>query len=148
MLSAYGGCGPADYFGGDLGKKTGRPAAYYWDNCVWGARNVRVTGNTFIMQADRVAGCTVTNLCGYVENVAFLAGVPKLVQYFDRYAAYAGIASHGLGNVWTDNSYYWTGGGPGRWQFEAGSQGDGLSFAQWRGTAYHQDAGSTYTSGS
>jgi hypothetical protein len=146
LLSAYGGCGPADYFGGDLRERTGKPAADYWDNCIWGARNVTVTANTFIMQADQVTGCTTANGCGYMENVAFLAGVPKLVQYFDQYSAYTADATRGLDNVWTDNSYYWTGGGPGRWEFEAGTQGNGVSLAQWQRAPYGQDDGSTYSS--
>ena len=87
LLSAYGGCGPADYFGGDLGKKTGRPAAYYWDNCIWGARNVRVTANTFIMQADQCGRLHHHQPLRVYGNVAFLAGVPKLVRYFDQYSA-------------------------------------------------------------
>ena len=42
LLSAYGGCGPADYVGGGPHVKSGKPAAYYWDNCMLGARNVTV----------------------------------------------------------------------------------------------------------
>ena len=58
LVSAYGGCGPADYFGGALNTASGHPAARYWDNCIWGSRNITVTGNTFSLNAASVNGCT------------------------------------------------------------------------------------------
>jgi hypothetical protein len=56
-------------------------------------------------------------------------------------------ASRGLGNVWSNNTYYWSGRGPGQWQFEAGSQGSQVALSDWRDT-YGQDAGSTFNTGS
>lgn len=143
MLSAYGGCGPADYFGGKPGVATGSPKAMYWDNCVWGSRNVTVTGNLFSLDSSVVTGCRVTqNECGYMMAAAFNAGVPKLMQFFDAYQTYIADATNGLGNVWSRNTYQWS--GSGGWQFQAGAQGNVVSLAQWRAAPYDQDAGSTF----
>jgi hypothetical protein len=67
------------------------------------------------------------------------------MQYFDNYANVIANAAGGLGNVWSGNTYKWTGGGPGQWQFEAGLQGTKITLAQWQGAPYHQDAGSTFS---
>jgi parallel beta-helix repeat protein len=143
LVSAYGGCGPADYYGGGPGRPSGRPAARYWDNCIWGSRNVTVSGNAFVMNAGRVQGCTTGNMCGYMTAVAFNAGVPPLMQFFDAYSRYLPRASGGLGNAWSDNAYRWSGGGPGAWQFQAGSQGSGVTWQQWQAAPLGQDAGSS-----
>ena len=144
LLSAYGGCGPADYFGGKPGAESGSPKALYWDNCVWGSRNVTVTGNTFALDAAKVTGCQrQQNMCGYMMAAAFNAGVPRLMQFFDAYQRYIAQASGGFGNAWSDNTYEWSGGGTG-WRFVAGAQGNTVPLAQWRAAPYHQDAGSTF----
>ena len=143
LLSAYGGCGPADYYGGKPGVATGDPKAMYWDNCVWGSRNITVTGNLFSTDASTVTGCeTAANLCGYMMAAAFNAGVPKLMGFFDAYQTYIANAAGGLGNAWSDNTYQWS--GSGGWQFVAGAQGNVVSRAAWRAAPYHQDAGSTF----
>ncbi|MCW2933055.1 MAG: right handed beta helix region family protein [Actinomycetia bacterium] len=145
LLSSYGGCGPADYYGSRAGVTSGNPAALYWDNCLWGSRNVTVSGNSFTMQASRVTGCTSENMCGYMADEAFNAGVPTLMRVFDDYPSLIAKARGGLGNVWSRNAYNWTGhqtGGPARWGFWAGSQGNTVSYGSWR-TSYGQDAGST-----
>jgi Right handed beta helix region len=145
LLSAYGGCGPADYYGGRLGVASGRPSADYWDNCIWGSRNVIVSDNSFSIDARAVAGCEITrNLCGYMDAVAFNAGVPALMQYWDTYASLIAKASGGLGNTWSHNTYQWSGGGPGGWQFQAGTQGNHITRAQWQGPRNGQDARSTF----
>ena len=144
-LSAYGGCGPADYFGGRLGVASGHPAADYWDNCLWGSRNVKVSGNWFSTDASAVSGCAAAkNLCGYMTAVTFNAGVPALLEYWDAYSTSVAKASGGLGNVWSGNTYQWSGGGPGGWQFQAGAQGNQVTRAQWQGSPNGQDAGSTF----
>jgi hypothetical protein len=144
LLSAFGGCGPADYFGGRLGATSGRPPARYLDNCIWGSRNVTVTGNLFSASAGVITGCsTGKNLCGYMVAVGFDAGVPPLMQFFDGYPRLIASATGGLGNVWARNSYVWS--GPGGWQFQAGLQGHGISRAQWQHAPYGQDAGSTFS---
>ena len=145
MLSAYGGCGPADYYGGRAGRATGHPAADYWDNCIWGSRNVTVSGNRFTLDAGAVTGCaTARNMCGYMAMVAFNAGVPALMRYWDSYPQYIAQASGGLGNAWLRNTYQWSGGGPGGWQFQAGPQGGRVTQRQWQAAPYGQDAGSAF----
>jgi hypothetical protein len=118
--------------------------AHYWDNCLWGTRNVLVSGNSLHMQADKVAGCTTANLCGYVTAFAFNAGVPPLMHYFHDYPELIARASGGLGNIWRANRYAWSGGGPGGWQFQAGHQGNAVDRRQWQSAPYGQDAGSGF----
>jgi hypothetical protein len=143
LLSAYGGCGPADYYHGGLGTASGKPSARYWDNCLWGSRDVKVKGNLSSINAAAVTGCgTPANLCGYNENAAFNAGVPALMQFFDAYPKYTALASGGLGNVWSHNTYEWA--GHGGWNFMAGTQGHTVSPAQWQHVPYNQDAGSVF----
>jgi hypothetical protein len=145
LLSAYGGCGPADYFGGSLGVSSGAPADRYWDNCIWGSRNVTVSGNTFALDARAVTGCTVSAMCGVMAAISFNAGVPPLMQFFDSYQKYIANASSGLGNVWSGNVYTWTGGGPGGWRFQAGAQGTAVNRTQWQASPYDQDVGSSFS---
>jgi hypothetical protein len=140
VLSAYGGCGVADYYGGGRGVSSGKPSLPYWDNCIWGSRNVTVRDNSFAMDATHVVDCTARNMCGFMAAIAFNAGVPALMRFWRSYPDFVANASGGLGNVWSGNTYTWT--GPGRWQFQAGSQGHGVSWAQWRKAPYRQDAGS------
>jgi hypothetical protein len=145
LLSSYGGCAPADYYHGALGVASGIPRADYWDKCIWGSRNVTVDHNVFSIDANTVRGCEVgKNLCGYMEAAAFNAGVPRLLTFWDSYQIYISRASGGLGNVWSDNTYDWSGGGSGQWSFYAGSQGSQVSRGQWQAPPYGQDSGSLF----
>ena len=143
-VSGYGGCGMADYFGGNLNVASGNPSANYWDNCIWGSRNETISGNTFTTNSGSITGCTAANLCGVMGAVAFNAGVPQLMQVFDNYSNTTAKAAGGLGNVWSGNTYNWSGsGGSGGWQMEAGTQGTLISQADWL-NIWGQDAGSTF----
>ena len=66
------------------------------------------------------------------------------MQFFDAYSNLIARASDGLGNVWSGNTYRWSGGGPGGWQFQAGLQGNQVTRAQWQASPYGQDAGSSF----
>jgi parallel beta-helix repeat protein len=143
LMSAYGGCGPANYFGGGPGVQTGQPAALYWDNCIWGTRDVKVHDNTLSMNAATVTGCTTpANQCGFNRAIAFNAGVPALVQYWHNYSTLAPKATGGIGNVFSDNTYTWA--GTGGWKFQTGLQGNTVSQAEWLADPYNQDVGSTF----
>jgi hypothetical protein len=145
LLSAYGGCGPADYYGGSLGVASGTPAADYWDNCLWASRNVIVKGNTFSIDAAKVTGCEVLrNLCGVMFNAAFDPGIPALMQFWSSDTKYIAKAKGGLGNVWSKNTYEWPSAKAQGWRFWAGQQGVAVSRAQWQGSRYGQDAGSVF----
>jgi hypothetical protein len=147
LLSAHGGCGPADYFGAwraAPGTLSGSPLAAYRDNCLWGSRNITISGNTFSMNASQVRGCTAAAACGYMMAIAFDPGIPKLMQYWGNYYTQIADASGRLGNVWSNNIYTWAGGGPGHWQFEAGGQGTYVTQAQWLAPPYGQDKGSGF----
>ncbi len=144
LISAYGGCGPADYYRGSLTARSGKPLASYWLNCIWGTRNVIVSHNNFTMDTAKIRGCTTKNLCGYMGLLAFNAGVPTLMQFFHAYPSLVARANGGLGNVWSANSYTWSGTGAlGTYGFWAGNQGTALTWQQWRAAPYGQDAGST-----
>lgn len=149
LVSSYGGCGPTDYFDGALGVTSGTPAALYWDNCIWGSRNVSVSGNEFSTTAATVTGCaTAANFCGFQYLSSFNAGVPDLMQFWSSMQDYITLASGGLGDAWSDNAYTWS--GAGGWQFTAGDFANNntltLTQAQWQGSPNGQDAGSTFGS--
>jgi hypothetical protein len=148
-VSAYGGCGPADYFGAGPGVSTGTPSAPYWDNCIWGSRNVSVSGNEFSTTAATVTGCaTAANFCGFEYLSSFNAGTPTLMQYWASMQDYITLASGGLGDVFSGNAYTWS--GSGAWQFTEGDFGNNnthtLTRSQWQGSPNGQDAGSTFGS--
>jgi hypothetical protein len=149
-LSTPGGCSLYDLSSsaGPVqvpGTTSGHTAADYWDNCIWGSRNVLVAGNTFTMASDVVAGCTAQNMCGDMQMVAFAPGTDPWWDVWGPYFKdHIAVATSPLNNVWSDNTYTWYGsGGSGSWQFEAGDQGVRLSEATWTSNAYKQDAGST-----
>ena len=144
LLSAYGGCGPADYFAGGQGISSGVPPSHYWGNCIWGSRNVTVSGNVFWLEADTISGCTMAAMCGFMAAISFNAGVPALMQFFDSYEQYIADAFSGLGNVWTGNAYTWIGGGPDGWHFQAGRQGNTVTRTQWQAPPYAQDTRSSF----
>ena len=102
-----------------------------------------VRDNVFAIDASTVRGCgTAKNMCGFMENAAFNAGQPRLMQFWDSYPGYIAKASGGLGNVWSQNTYIWS--GPGGWQFWASAQGNEVTRMQWQAAPYGQDAGSTF----
>ena len=68
-------------------------------------------------------------MCGFTGSFAFTPGVTKSQQYWQSYENLIANASGGLGNVFSDNTYSWSGGGEGSWQFEAGTQGNHISSA-------------------
>jgi hypothetical protein len=145
LISAYGGCGPADYYRGSPTARSGKPAADYWLNCIWGTRNVTVSHNVFSMDTAKIRACTTKNLCGYMGLLAFNAGVPVLMQFFRPYPSVVARADGGLGNVWSANTYTWSGsGGLGTFGFWAGNQGTQLTRQQWQRAPYGQDAGSVF----
>ena len=155
VASEQGGCGYADLIGSTEGTTSGSPAANYWDNCLWGTRNVTVSDNTFSMASNSVTGCTTAAMCGDVSVIDSGSGFPASIfdiydgngQYFENNAP---NAQSPLNNVFSDNTYTWTGtAGPGAWQFQAVHQnpasypsGGNVSQSTWTST-YHQDAGST-----
>lgn len=149
LLSSYGGCGVADYYpqgSGAPGADTGTPSDPYWDNCIFGSRNVTVKGNIFSMNAGAVANCTLANNCGFNGVLSYNPGEYTLLRFWQNYQDYIAKASGGLGNVFSHNAYTWTGGGAGAWSFWAGVQGNTVSQSGWQASPYGQDAGSTFSS--
>ena len=153
-ISAPGGCGLYDLYNSTQGAITGNPPADYFDNCIWGSRNVLVSGNVMSLDSNVVPGCTTGSGCGINETIAFADGLPSGTTWWGFYDSYfpghTAIASSPLNNVWKDNKYVFTGTGgdaegncsAGQWCFVAGDQGNTVTHATWTST-YGQDSGST-----
>ncbi len=149
-LSTPGGCGLYDLYGSSPGAITGSPPEDYFDNCIWASTNLIVSGNQLSMASGSVTGCTSAALCGVIAAISYDAGIDAWWRIYQPYEV-DNIAESGslLDNVWSDNTYTWTGtGGSSAWQFEAGSQGrsGNVTFSQWQSSPNSQDAGSTFTS--
>ena len=110
--------------------------APYIDDCRWKTQNVSVSGNLFdFSPSDIGATCTVANECGF--NGVF--------SEFGSIFPYEGTRvedniTFNQDNLFSANTYC------GPWMFDALSQGDQYTFAQWQGSPYDQDGGSTLNS--
>ncbi len=138
-------------------------AGLYWD-CRYNAKNVLVKDNVFSLTPANVPGCqagsphntmysgesgfangTDGGECGFVSTVSEFASGSTCSPTSGSCTGnpYVGtdienaVAFH-ENNVFSDNTYI------GPWSFQAPEVGDAtLSFAQWQGAPFHQDAGST-----
>ena len=147
-----GGCGMYDLIGSRAGADTGSPANPYFDNCNWWAQDLTVSGNVFVMNAnptknwtaDRVTHCTAADGCGYMALYASTGSCTNGCFWSPYSGSVAAdyIVSGPAHNVWSDNTYRWT--GPGGWSFEAGATDHVVSQSIWRGAPYHQDTGSAF----
>jgi hypothetical protein len=141
-----------DLAGSGPGSVTGNPAEPYFDNCNWWVQDLKISRNSFSMNANpstkwaagRVTNCRAASGCGYMTLYANV-GPCTTGCFWSPYAGLSGarrIVSRAAHNVWTENSYTWT--GPGAWSFEAGSTGNVLPRSAWQGPRYRQDAGSEF----
>ncbi len=148
------GCGMYDLIGSSAGKDTGSPSDPYFDNCNWWVQDLTISHNSFSMNANptktwkagSVTNCLAATGCGYMviyANSGACVNGCFWSPYADRVVAdyITSSASH---NVWSNNSYTWS--GPGAWSFEAGHTGNVLSQSAWRRSPYDQDNGSVYHS--
>ena len=145
LLQQGGGCSFPDYAGATKpGQVTGNPAARYWDHCLWGSRNITISGNDFVINAAQVSGCTNANGCGWNQQTVFNPGVVNLDRLWFGMISGIKSADGGLGIVWSGNKYQWQ--GPGGWSFHSGLQGsaDDMTRAAW--LSQGQDSGSTFGS--
>ena len=153
--SQLGGCGFADLVGSAPGVELGSPLAYYWDNCAWYSRNISVNNNTFSMSSNLVTDCTAAAACGSNAITTYNEGfTPSDFDIYDGGQLNGGfyslnnspISTSIFHNVFSANNYIWTGtAGSGAWRFWAGNSA--VSQPTWLNTD-HQDAGSTFSSGS
>lgn len=147
-----GGCGMYDLIGSSAGTQTGSPRNPYFDNCNWWIQDLTVSRNVFIMNANStktwksgaVTSCTAANGCGYMVLYASTGSCTYgcLWSPYEYNVSAEYIISARARNIWSDNTYVWT--GPGGWSFEAGSTSNVLTQRQWRSVPYRQDAGSTF----
>ena len=74
--------------------------------------------------------------------MAFRPGIANGQQYWFSYPDLIANSTGVLNNVWSNNTYNWT--GAGGWFFMAGNQGNHITQAQWTAAPYLQDASSTF----
>jgi parallel beta-helix repeat protein len=141
-LQSPGGCGFPDYPpSGSPGQVSGTPPAAYWDHCLWGSRNVTISGNYFSVGASTVTNCTQGNGCGFMQITGFNAGIAAINSIWTTMPTLMQTQASGLNITWSGNAYHWQ--GTGGWSFHAGFQGaPDLTQAQWLTAG--QDAGSTF----
>jgi hypothetical protein len=145
LLQQGGGCGFPDFADATRpGQVTGSPAAPYWDHCLWGSRNITVSGNYFSINAAQVSRCTNANGCGWMQQTVFNPGVATLDRLWFGMINDIKSATGGLNIVWSGNAYHWE--GTGGWSFHSGLQGtaDDITRAAWLSEG--QDSSSTFGS--
>jgi hypothetical protein len=108
----------------------------YVDDCRWKTQRVHVSANTFTMTASHIPGCTPAAGCGWMGVFSQYGTVPDWSPY-KGYVVPDNITFH-QDNVWKDNTYN------GAWHFMAHTLGNEVTWSQWRGAPYGQDAGSTF----
>ena len=105
----------------------------YINDCRWKTQNLQVTDNLFdFAPADIGPACTTANFCGF----------NGLFSEFGSIAPFHGTSveqnvTFNQDNSFSANAYC------GPWQFDALSQGNVYTYAQWTGSPYNQDATST-----
>ncbi|MEV6174220.1 right-handed parallel beta-helix repeat-containing protein [Streptomyces sp. NPDC051954] len=101
-------------------------------DCRWKTQRVDIHDNRFVLDTS-VVKCTV--MCDRMAVLANYGTYPDWSPYKgERVAEAITTKQH---NRWHDNVYV------GPWKFVAQDQSRVLDFAQWQGTPYQQDAGST-----
>lgn len=111
----------------------------YLDDCRWKTQNLLVEGNTFLLDADAVDGCSPARGCGFNGTLSNYGTYPDWSPYQGEVVARA-IAFE-QNNRWRANTY------AGPWAFVAPAQGDVLTAAEWQAPPFGQDAGSTFEAG-
>jgi hypothetical protein len=105
----------------------------YYSDCRWKTQNVVVSGNDFAFDPASIGpDCTPAKYCGF--NGIF--------SQWGSWSPYHGtvVENHitfDQNNHFKSNTY------SGPWQFVVREQGNAVSWETWRGSPYHQDAGST-----
>jgi hypothetical protein len=108
----------------------------YYNGCRWKTQNVLVSRNYFNFDPSKISPkCTPEKYCGFNGIFSEWGSQPSWSPYQDRV-----VEDHitfAQNNRFKANRY------SGPWQFMVREQGNAVSWATWRGTPYHQDAGST-----
>lgn len=108
----------------------------YTGDCRWKTQNLAVHDNTFSLTPQHLGPeCTEENLCG-------VSGLFSNYGTFPDWSPYKGTVveeaiTFDQHNVWTDNTYV------GPWRFMVLEMGNTVSWDEWQGDPYDQDAGST-----
>ena len=105
----------------------------YISDCRWKTQNVTVTDNLFDFDPGYIgSSCTTDNWCGFNGLFSEFGTIPPFHGTAVEYDV-----TFSQGNQFTGNTYC------GPWQFDALSQGNVYTWAQWQGSPYDQDTGST-----
>ncbi|ANH36548.1 hypothetical protein I601_0094 [Nocardioides dokdonensis FR1436] len=109
----------------------------YYDDCRWKAQHVHVRDNRFDFDPAALGErCTPANICG-------VSGVFSNFGTFPPHSPFQGLVveqavTHDQDNRWWDNSYR------GPWSFMAMEAGPLISWEDWTGDPFDQDAGSSF----
>ncbi|WP_354381746.1 right-handed parallel beta-helix repeat-containing protein [Streptomyces sp. PvR034] len=109
-------------------------SAPLYADCRWKTQRVDIHHNRFVLDTS-VVGCAVK--CGRMAVLANYGTYPDWSPY--KGEAVAEAITREQQNRWHDNVY------SGPWSFIAHDPSRELDFAQWQGTPYQQDAGSTFS---
>lgn len=111
-------------------------ASPYYNDCRWKTQNVLVSQNDFIFNPGQIGpGCTPAKYCGF-------NGI------FSEWGSWSPFRGTVVENhiVFDQNNHFASNTYNGPWRFVVHEQGNVVSWGVWRGSLYHQDAGSTMKS--
>jgi hypothetical protein len=109
----------------------------YYNDCRWKTENILVEHNTFeFLPAHIGPRCTPANRCGFQGLFSEYGTYPSWSPY--QGTVVEDHVTFHQGNHFTSNTYI------GPWLFLPHDQGNVVSWAEWRGKLYNQDAGSTF----
>lgn len=149
-----GGCGEVNLTGAT---SSGSPD--YWDNCLWKATNITVSGNTFSFSAAAITGGDATSACStsasspcgengiFSQDASGISWSPYqtpqsyvIPDSMDNCVTGFDVAGcESFNNYFSDNTYSHT--GSQAWQFMWNTIGNSVSLSTWQG--YGQDSGSS-----
>ncbi len=112
----------------------------YYGDCRWKTQNVLIDHNVFAFNPAHIGpSCTPARTCGFQGMFSQYGTSPDWSPYKGRV-----VENHitfAQNNHFADNTYR------GPWRFIVHAQGNVVSWAKWRASPYHQDAGSTLRGG-
>lgn len=108
----------------------------YYNGCRWKTQNVRVSRNYFDFDPAKIGpDCIPGKYCGFNGIFSQWGSQPSWSPYQD------GVIEDHI--MFAQNNHFEANSYQGPWQFMVREQGDAVSWTTWRGSRYHQDAGST-----
>lgn len=104
----------------------------YLDDCRWKTQNIRVHGNLFSLDPDKLgSSCATRTSCGFNGMFSNWGTFPTWSPYKEE--TIQDWITFKQGNRFRDNTY------AGPWHFLVHSQGTTVNWATWQGAPYSQD---------